>query len=255
MSQKEKKIAILGALKEELAVLKQKIRISEKTKHRKVLLGDISGKPVLLGETGVGVEKSRNMIRFILENFPIDYVISIGYAGGVKEGLGIGDLITCTEVLWIGGDTGFLERKGRDFLTKKLDRGEIRKVARIFANDGIAFREGKILTVKDVVESVEEKKWLGETYPVDVVEMETFAIVEEAEKKGVPVVAFRAISDTLQDQLVKIATVNGEVSRLRTGLHAIRHPGTIPKFLSLRENSRKATKVLTKAVMHTINSR
>lgn len=249
MSKKEKKIAIMGALREELTGLKREIKVSERLKKGKVLSGTIHGKEVVLVETGVGVKKARKMTRFLLENFRVDYIISIGYAGGVKEDLEIGDLISCTKVLWADGETGFKEQKARSCQSKNPDREKIMEVSDKFSGGGINFREGAILTVRNVVESVEEKKWIADTYPVDAVEMETYAIAEEAEERGISMIAFRAISDTAHDRLINLADNDGKISRLKTGLHAIMHPGIIPTLLTMRENAVAATKVLSKAVL------
>lgn len=249
---KTKRIAILAALKEEMAGLKQRTRVSERFHKGKIIAGRLSGKEILLVETGVGPIKARSMAKRLLDNFQVDWIISIGFAGGLKEYLNVGDLLVCDSVLWDHGETGFKEGKARVVSSKYLDHGRSAEAAKKFSMNGMDFRKGGILTVNRVIDSAEEKKWLGGAYPAEAVEMETFPIVEEAEKKGVPMIALRAISDTFNDSLVdvgKLTGEDGEVSKWKAGLYAISHPGDIPRLLAMRENSRMAAKILAGAVL------
>jgi 5'-methylthioadenosine/S-adenosylhomocysteine nucleosidase len=249
---KTNRIAILAALKDEMAGLKQRTRTSERFRKGKILAGCLSGKDILLVETGVGPTKAGNMARFLVENFQIDFIISIGFAGGVKEYLKVGDLLVCDAVLCDHGETGFEDRKARGLARKAMDPGRNEEALKKISKRGIAFKKGDILTVNRVIDSAEEKKWLGATYAAEAVEMETFSIAEEAEKKGIPLIAFRAISDASHDSLVNISNLTdekGEVSKWKAGLYAIFHPGDIPKLLAMRENSQRAEKALMEAVL------
>jgi len=249
---KKKRVAVLGAVREEMVGLRREIRLSEKFRKGKILTGALRGLEVILAETGVGTEKSARMTRFLLDQFTISSFISIGFAGGVRETLKIGDLLVCDTVFHADGETGFEERKARPLAHRPLDTGKTLEAIGRLAERGIRARHVGILTVRNVMGSVEEKKWVGQAYPVHAVEMETFAIVEEAKRRRVPVIALRSISDTVNETLVNIQDLvdgNGEVSRVRAGLFAIAHPGTIPRFFSLREHSRKASTVLTRAVL------
>lgn len=249
---KTTRIAILAALKDEIAGLKQRTRITERFLKGKILAGCLSGQEVLLVETGVGPVKARNMARYLLENFQVDWIISIGFAGGVKEYLNVGDLLVCDAVFWDNGETGFQEGKARTLARKEMDPARTAETVGKISRGGMGFRKGGILTVNRVIDSAEEKKWLGSAYPADAVEMETFPIAEEAEKKSVPMIAFRAMSDAFNDSLVdvnKLTDAEGEVSKWKAGLYAISHPGDIPRLLAMRDNSRLAAKVLAEAVL------
>lgn len=248
----KKRIAIIAALKEELSGLKGRLKVSEKRNKGKVLLGRLKEKDVLLVETGIGFKKAEDLVRDCFDEYNISHVISIGYAGGVNEKHQIADLILCAEVLWASGSTGFDGRNNMKFDTITVSNQMLNDSEEIFSSNGMEFKKGILLTVRDVVASTEEKKWIGENYQVDAVEMETFAIAREAEKRKVPFVSLRAISDTINEELVNISSLadeNGEISRLKAGVYAICHPGTIPRFISLRENTRRATKTLTEAVL------
>ena len=250
-----KKIAVFAALKEELAGLKGELKIAERHRQGKILAGSLRGREMVLAETGIGMEKAGETARFVFGEFDIDFALSIGFAGGVQPRLRSGDLVMADRILFADGETGFSEGRPRPAQEIKPPPAKIEDIGRRLSGMGIPYRRGGILTVTRAVESIQQKKWIGENYPVEAVEMETFAIAQEAEKKSISLGALRTISDTVEDALVDVSALvdeNGEISKFKAGLYVISHPGALPKFLSLRENSKKAAKVLAGAVFAVI---
>lgn len=250
-----KKIAVFAALREELSGLKSELKIAERRRQGKILVGSLRGREMILAETGIGMEKAGEMARFVFEEFDINFALSIGFAGGVQPRLKSGDLVMADRILFMEGETGFSEGSPRPVQEIKPPLAKTEDIGRRLSGMGISFRRGGILSVARAVESVQQKKWIGENYSVEAVEMETFAVAREAEKKGISLGALRAISDTVEDTLVDVSALvdkNGEISKIKAGLYVISHPGVLPKFLSLRENSRKAAKTLAGAVFAVI---
>lgn len=247
-----KKIVIFAALKEELAGLKGELKIISRARQGKILSGILRGRDIVLAETGIGPKKAEEAARFVLGEFEIEKALSIGFGGGVQAHLKAGDIVLADRILSAEGATGFVEGVKRSVQEITVPPDRISTAARRLAGMGIPFRPGGILTVARAVEAVEEKKWIGETYCVEAVEMETFAIAREMAEKGIPLSALRAISDTVEDTLVEVSALtdeNGEISKLKAGLYVITHPGSLPKFLSLRDKSNRAAKALAGAAL------
>jgi hypothetical protein len=97
-----------------------------------------------------------------------------------------------------------------------------------------------------VVGRAEEKRHLGEHS--DAVEMESFEILLESAAYGIPAIAIRAISDTVDDNLPldmnRIFTDEGQVSIPRVLGQVALHPASVPDLLRLGQNSKAAAESL-----------
>src|SRR4029077_345095 len=80
------------------------------------------------------------------------------------------------------------------------------------------------------------------------VEMESFEVVLESLAFGVPVVAIRAISDGVDEDLPldmnRIFADDGQVSIPRVLGQVVRHPESIPSLVRLGQQSKKAAESL-----------
>src|SRR6202041_2278330 len=82
------------------------------------------------------------------------------------------------------------------------------------------------------------------------VEMESFEILLESAAYGIPAVAIRAISDTLDDDLPldmnRIFTDEGQVSIPRVLGQVALHPTSVPDLVRLGQNSKTAAEALAR---------
>jgi adenosylhomocysteine nucleosidase len=97
-----------------------------------------------------------------------------------------------------------------------------------------------------VVGRAEEKRHLGAQS--DAVEMESFEVLLESAASGIPAIAIRAISDTVDDDLPldmnRIFTDEGQVSIPRVLGQVALHPGSVPDLVRLGQNSKSAAESL-----------
>ncbi len=97
-----------------------------------------------------------------------------------------------------------------------------------------------------VVGNAEEKRHLGERS--DAVEMESFEILLESAAYGIPAIAVRAISDSVDDNLPldmnRIFTDDGQVSIPRVLGQVALHPTSVPDLVRLGQNSKLAAEAL-----------
>jgi len=108
---------------------------------------------------------------------------------------------------------------------------------------------GGLLTVDTVIHEPAAKRELGRDYSVQAVEMETSVIARVAEEKGLPLLSVRAISDSVDQELLDSSSFlgsDGEISTLKAGWYVLTHPGSIKSALSLRTQTQLATQSMTR---------
>ncbi len=232
-------IAIFGAVKEEIAGIKQAMNISD---H--VRLGKTSAWPgkwgkqnIVLVRSGVGRLRAEDATVQIINRFQPGILISTGYAGAVQPELNVGDLVIA--------DTILEKKEGGKYFP---DADWLNCARGISCPDGVKTVVGGLLTVDTVIHDSATKQKLGENHGVQAVEMETSAIAKVAEEKGLPLLSVRVISDRLDQELLDSSSFlgsDGEISTLKAGWHVLTHPGSIKNALSLRTQTQFATKVMT----------
>ena len=233
-------IAIFGAVKEEIAGIKQAMNISD---H--IRLGKTSAWPgkwgkqnIILVRSGVGMQRAKDATLQIIDRFQPRVLISTGYAGAVQPGLNVGDLVIANTIIE--------EIKGQKH---SPDSDWFDRAIGVPSPNGVKTIIGGLLTVDTVIHTSAIKHELGKKYDVQAVEMETSAIAEVAREKGVPLLSLRVISDRLDQELIDSSSFlgsDGEISTLKAGWYVLRHPGSIRNALSLRNQTQVATKIMTR---------
>jgi adenosylhomocysteine nucleosidase len=117
-----------------------------------------------------------------------------------------------------------------------------------FAAECGATAVDQFYSAQRVVGRAEEKRHLGEHS--DAVEMESFEVLLESAAYGVPAIAIRAVSDTVNDELPldmnRIFTDEGQVSIPRVLGQVALHPTSVPDLVRLGQNSKAAAEALAR---------
>ncbi|MEC7641042.1 MAG: hypothetical protein VYC17_02700 [Nitrospinota bacterium] len=240
-----KSICIIGALKDEVAAIKGQMLIEDSVRlgSTHALKGSWHGQPLILLRSGMGKHRARDALFQAQDRFPLSIVISIGFAGGVRPGLREGDLVFA--------DTVFDSCAASENLPSRqplpaLDKTLVDRAMMLCPN--IQSHRGGLLTVDKAVCKPEEKRALGNRYPILAVDMETAGLLPVAMENHLPFLSVRAVTDTVDQELVNFSSYvdeTGEVSKLKAGWHILTHPATIPKIRDLRDHCRTATFNLT----------
>ncbi|GJL77575.1 MAG: 5'-methylthioadenosine/S-adenosylhomocysteine nucleosidase [Nitrospinaceae bacterium] len=240
-------ICILGAVKEEIAGIKGRMKIERRHKFGKtdIWRGTWEGKRVILVRTGVGKKRAQEALTRVLDNFPISMVISIGYAGGTHPDLQTGDLLIADKVLAVPEDG----KTPKEVLTTAP---LTEKAVGLQASDEPRFKfsihKGSLLTVETVIHRPEDKRALGERYDAMALDMETCELARIAAKRELEFLSVRAISDTVEQELVDVSSFmekDGEISKLKAGWYVLTHPASLKTFIDLKDIAQQATKNLT----------
>src|SRR6478672_328592 len=94
------KIAIIGAMEEEVTLLRDRINDKkvEVIAGCEFTIGRMDGVDVVLLRSGIGKVNAAMSTSILLEKYTPDYVINTGSAGGYDPKLNVGDLVISTEV-------------------------------------------------------------------------------------------------------------------------------------------------------------
>ncbi|WP_299018987.1 5'-methylthioadenosine/S-adenosylhomocysteine nucleosidase [uncultured Photobacterium sp.] len=197
------KIGIIGAMEQEVAILKEQLTNSET--HRKAgctfYTGKLNGANVILLQSGIGKVAAAVGTAVLLEVFQPDLVLNTGSAGGFDASLNVGDVVISTEVRYhdadvtaFGYEIGQMAQQPAAFIsdTKLMDTAE----KALEGMDSMHAVRGLICTGDAFVCTEAKQNFIRENFPsVVAVEMEAAAIAQACHQFEVPFVVVRAISD------------------------------------------------------------
>jgi len=157
----------------------------------RIIEGIFGSKKVLLVRTGVGKDNALSASKYILSQYPISLIISIGFGGALVAGFEVGDLFLCQKLCCIDESNGGF-KSDSDLITQaeKVMKCSLDKVL-----------TGDSLTVDKLVTRPDEKLKLGVKFRAQVVDMESYWVADTAAKRNIPFLAVRVISDTLDESL------------------------------------------------------
>lgn len=199
-----KTIGIIGAMEEEIAHLKEKLEniSTEKAAGLEYFHGDYAGKHVVLVVSGIGKVNAAVCTQAMVDRFGVDCVINTGVAGGLAEGLHIGDILISADAVQhdmdtsaLGDPVGVIPRMAESCF--KADPGLIRLAQEAAAESGESYRTvvGRVASGDQFIGTEEGRERIRSIVQGDCAEMEGAAIAHACWLNGTPFVIIRAISD------------------------------------------------------------
>ncbi len=197
------KIGIIGAMEQEVSILKQAIENCQTVTKAGCTFfsGQLNGVEVVLLQSGIGKVAAAIGTTILLDEYQPDVVINTGSAGGFDSSLNLGDVVISTEVRHhdadvtaFGYEMGQMAQQPAAFLAdEKLMN--VAEQALEQMEDKHAVR-GLICTGDAFVCTAERQAFIRTHFPsVIAVEMEASAIAQTCHQFNVPFVVVRAISD------------------------------------------------------------
>ena len=202
------KIAIIGAMDCEVDDIKKEISNLKEEKYAdlKIFTGIINDKFVILSQSGVGKVDAALNTQYIIDTYKPDIIVNTGVAGGIADGLDVGDIVIGTylvqhdfDVTVLGYARGYMctgiekDKPTKFYWDKQLiekfqtsleQNMPAQKIHQRISASGDKFVSGK-----------EIKKEINEYFDAIAVEMEGCAIAQVASRNKIPCVVTRAISD------------------------------------------------------------
>jgi len=182
----------------------------------------------VIAHGGMGREGAAAAATVLVEKCNCKYLLSCGLAGALNSRLRIGEVHE-PELIWD-------------------------------ADSGVSFRvqggKGTLVTASRVL-GTEEKRRLAEKYSADAVDMEAAAVADVAAKKGLPFLAVKAISDSLEFPMPNMDRFIGADGHFAIGkfiLYTAFRPKSWPAIGQLARNSSLATRNLCARLQHLIDN-
>lgn len=197
------KIAIIGAMEEEVRILRNKL---ENVKQEEIAgceynTGTLDGVEVVLLKSGIGKVNAAMATAILLEKYQPTAIINTGSAGGYSPQLKVGDAVISSAVVHHDVDvTAFGYEYGQVPqlpATFKADE-KLVEVAEEAAKsiEGFAVAQGLIATGDSFMHDPTRVEFVRNKFKdLQAVEMEAAAIAQVAYQFGTPFVVIRALSD------------------------------------------------------------
>ncbi|AUJ30044.1 5'-methylthioadenosine/adenosylhomocysteine nucleosidase [Liquorilactobacillus hordei] len=197
------KYGILCAMDEEIKALKTELKKARQTEIAGITFfeGKINNNEVVLVQSGIGKVQAGMTTGLLIAQFEVEAVINSGSAGGIGEGLHVGDVVLSTAAAYHDVDAtvfgylpGQLPQQPQKF---EADLQLIETLKKAAEQNQQHVETGLIVTGDQFVASSEKINTIKAIYP-DVLccEMEGAAIAQVAAQFKVPFVIVRAMSDT-----------------------------------------------------------
>ncbi|WP_026700388.1 5'-methylthioadenosine/S-adenosylhomocysteine nucleosidase [Salibacterium aidingense] len=216
------RIAVIGAMDEEVELLKSKLENLQEEKKGGTFFfsGQLFGTDVVLIKSGIGKVNAAIATTIVLKTYQPDMVINTGSAGGFNPELEVGDLVVSTEVRYndvdatvFGYEYGQVPQMPAAYAA---DGGLITASLEAAEQEDIPLQKGLILSGDSFMSSDEQIAFLKQTFDLpQCAEMEAGAIAQVCYRFNTPFVVIRALSDIAgreakqsYDQFLKKASEN-----------------------------------------------
>jgi adenosylhomocysteine nucleosidase len=197
------KVAIIGAMEEEVTLLRKNIKDQtvETIAGYEYTVGKMDGVDVVLLRSGIGKVNAALSTTILMQKFAPNYCINTGSAGGSNPALNVGDVVISTEV----------RHHDVDVTAFGYEYGQVPQMPAAFTADDYLVRiaqecaeeisdvqvvQGLIATGDSFMNNPERVKAVQEKFTdLQAVEMEAAAVAQVAYQFNIPFVIIRSLSD------------------------------------------------------------
>jgi len=196
------KIAIMGAMPEEVAPILEKLDDVQEVNYakNKYYKAKYKNVDVVVAYSKIGKVFSTLTASTMLQMFACDVLLFTGVAGAVNPELKIGDLIVATklaqhdlDITIFGHQHGYVP-EGSVYVESDKDLLALSKI--VASEMGVGLKEGIIATGDQFIASEEKKAFIAETFKADALEMEGASVAVVCDALDVPFFVLRSISDS-----------------------------------------------------------
>ena len=195
------KIAIMGAMPEEIAPILEKVGEYKTTEfaNNKYYEATYKGVELVIAYSKIGKVFSTLTATTMIEHFGAQKLLFSGVAGAISPTLKVGELIVATklsqhdlDITAFGHPFGYVP-EGAVYV--ETDKSMIELSKEVASEMGKSVQEGVIATGDQFVANEERKNWIGSTFGADALEMEGASVAVVCDALNVPFFILRAISD------------------------------------------------------------
>jgi adenosylhomocysteine nucleosidase len=227
-------IAFVCAMPIELSPLVKKLSLTAThIDGVKVHAGTLDGRDVVAIVTGMGTKLASEATERLLDATPVERVVVVGITGAVENETPIGTLVL-PEVV-VNSETG------AEYRPEPLAEG---------TPHGKMWTGDDLLTDLDVIAGLRARGVVS-------LDMETAAIAESCERRGIPWSVFRVISDratdgSIDEEVFRLSNQDGTPNGRAVAAYFAKHPGRIPRMARLAKGAKLATKTAADAAIRAV---
>ena len=195
-------IGIIGAMEEEVAILKDKLETLEEIKIAHVIFykGRLHDKEIVLTQSGIGKVNVAISTTLLIEKFKPDVIINTGSAGALDKSLNVGDVVVSDMVAYHDADArafgyqlGQIPQMPAQFTA---DEHLIKKATDAINEQQLVAKTGLIVSGDSFIGTTEQRTTIKTNFPQAMAaEMEATAIAQTCYQFNLPFIITRAISD------------------------------------------------------------
>jgi nucleoside phosphorylase len=192
--------------------------------------GTLGGREVVAIVTGMGPKLATEVTSQLLDAVGVDRVVVVGITGAVENATPIGTLILPEAV--VDGATGAEHRPA------PLGEG---------TGQGKMWTTDTLITDPDAISRLRAQGVVS-------LDMETAAIAEVCEQRGIPWSVFRVISDratdgSIDEEVFALSNQDGTTNGAAVARYFLTHPGRIPQMARLAKGAKLATETAADAAI------
>lgn len=202
-------LGIIGAMTIEVEGLKAMM-----TDTKEKIIGDMTfacgvlcGKETVVAVSGEGKVNAAMCAQAMIMEYNPSVIINSGVAGGLADGLKIGDIVIASSAVqhdWdasaMGYPLGYVAGTGVEMIELPCDAAVAKLLAECAAEAGFTYKTGIIATGDQFISSDKKRQWLIENFNAAACEMECGAIAHVCLRNGVKFGGIRAVSDGGDDE-------------------------------------------------------
>lgn len=196
------KVAIIGAMEQEVALLRDQInaKLALSRGSCKIYYGKFADLDVILLKSGIGKVSSAIGTTLLIEHFTPELIINTGTAGGLVSALQIGDIVIATNVCYYDVNiTAFNYQAGQMAqcpIMFNADKKLIELAKKCIQKLDLHAVCGLLCSGDSFINSEKERTYIRQMFPAAIaVEMEGAAIAHVCYQFNIPFIIVRAISD------------------------------------------------------------
>lgn len=201
-------IGIIGAMEKEINNILKDMNVLKGTTAigLEFYLGSLPGSSnsIVLVKSGIGKVNAALCAQTLIDLFAVDEIINVGVAGGMAEGMRVGDIAISTEAMYhdfdtsaLGDEPGYISDMEESIF--KADQGLIAIAEEAVKDINYPYFTGRIISGDQFISDSSVKSRLKEMFDPVCCEMEGAAIAHTCYLNKIPFVIIRAVSDNADD--------------------------------------------------------
>ena len=196
-------VGVIGAMKEEVEILKKWIDISktESIAHTDVYVGTLDSHRIILVESGIGKVNATLITSLLIDRYNVDLIVNTGVAGALSNELDVTDMVVSTTVVHHDVDAmafgyvfGQVPGMPASYAADEKLVNAAMKVLQ--SNKTVKGFSGLIASGDSFIADSSQKSSIISNFPEALaVDMESASIAQTCHQFNVPFIIIRSISD------------------------------------------------------------